>query len=427
MQVPQAAHASLDDGWRGAVRKVVGSPIAGIAPWIVMSILSGVTTFEIAVGLALATSVVFVIANRLIGGSLKLLEIADVVFFVALVIVGALASARVTDWLETWAGELSNVALVVIAVGSMLVRRPFTLEYAREEVSPALWNNPVFIRTNYVITGFWAGAFVVAAISGFIGDAILDDSNNIWTGWIIQTGAMIVAIQFTIWYPKVAKAKSLQAAGKPTDPPPPLSELFIALAAYIPIVGILSLSFDAAPDWVGIALIVGGVLLAHRTAEDLGKFREARRERLAPRPVRVADARRHPLRGCPIRDRPGPPNLHPAGRRRACSDDSTGSAPGRYASSSTRLVDGGAAPAASVVPTSRQRASTGAASAAMTASVVVMIANSSCRFISVMAWMSAAAKWVPSGPVRSQAAVASATTHVSNPRLPAMRAVVSTQ
>jgi hypothetical protein len=274
MAAHDTAGTAVNGGWRGAFRKVVSSPIAGIAPWIVMSILAGVTDFEIAVGIALATSVLFVIANRLIGGSLKLLEIADVVFFVVLIIIGGVASANVTDWLETWAGELSNVALVLIAVGSMLVHRPFTLEYAREEVSPELWDNPVFIRTNYVITGFWAGAFVVAAISGFIGDAILDDPNNIWTGWIIQTGAMIVAIQFTVWYPRVARAKALQAAGQPTEPPPPLSELFIALAGYIPIVGIISLSLEAAPDWVGIALIVGGVMLAHRTAEDLGRFRK---------------------------------------------------------------------------------------------------------------------------------------------------------
>jgi hypothetical protein len=271
------SQTSASEGGRSATERLkalVSSPLAGIAPWVVMSIISGVTSFEVAVGLALATSVVFLVLGRLTGGTIKLLEIADVVFFVGLIVVGAVASERVTDWLETWAGELSNVALVVIAVGSMLIRRPFTLEYAREEVPRELWSNPVFVRTNYVITGFWAGAFVIAAIAGFIGDAVLDNSNNLWTGWIIQTGAMIVAIQFTVWYPRVAKARSLQAAGKPTEPPPPLSELLVALAAYLPIVGIVSLSFDAAPDWVGIALIVGGVLLAHHTADALGKFRQ---------------------------------------------------------------------------------------------------------------------------------------------------------
>jgi hypothetical protein len=256
------------------LRKLVSSPLAGIAPWVVMSILSGVTSFEVAVGLALATSVVFLVLGRLTGATIKLLEVADVGFFVALIVVGAVASERVTDWLETWSGELSNVALVVIAAGSMLIRRPFTLAYAREEAPRELWDNPVFIRTNYIITGFWAAAFVVAAVSGAIGDAVLDNSNNLWTGWIIQTAAMIVAIQFTLWYPRVARAKSLQAAGKPTEPPPPLSELFVALAGYIPIVGIVSLSFDAAPDWVGIVLIVGGVVLAHHTAGVMGRFHQ---------------------------------------------------------------------------------------------------------------------------------------------------------
>lgn len=39
--------------------------------------------------------------------------------------------------------------------------RPFTLPYAREQVDPAYWNSPRFLRTNYIITAVWAGAFAV--------------------------------------------------------------------------------------------------------------------------------------------------------------------------------------------------------------------------------------------------------------------------
>ncbi len=44
-----------------------------------------------------------------------------------------------------------------------------------------------FLRVNYLIAWVWVAAFAIEALSGFYGDAILDDSNNIWTGWIVQT------------------------------------------------------------------------------------------------------------------------------------------------------------------------------------------------------------------------------------------------
>ena len=51
--------------------------------------------------------------------------------------------------------------LLLIVLISMVLRHPFTLQYAREEVSPELWNTPEFLHVNYVISGAWALAFAV--------------------------------------------------------------------------------------------------------------------------------------------------------------------------------------------------------------------------------------------------------------------------
>ncbi|MGW7635749.1 hypothetical protein [Streptomyces decoyicus] len=168
----------------GRLSRLLGSPVIGMTPWIAMSVLVGPGRYELAVGVSLALAVAIVIAGRIRspGASLKILEISDVVFFAAMAVIGIFASPGMHRWLESYSGELSNIALMVIALGSMAVKVPFTLQYAREQVPREFWDNPRFLRTNYRITGAWAAAFGVAAIAGAYGDLVLHDANNLWTG-----------------------------------------------------------------------------------------------------------------------------------------------------------------------------------------------------------------------------------------------------
>ncbi|WP_336216606.1 hypothetical protein [Nonomuraea sp. LPB2021202275-12-8] len=177
--------------------------------------LVGPGRFELSVLLALTVSILLLMASRVVrrGGSLKLLEVAEVVFFAALAAVGLVASAGTRRWLETYASEVSNIALVMIAFGSMAVRMPFTLQYAREQVDRAHWHSTEFLRTNYVITGVWGLAFLVAAVAGGYGDLVLRDPDNVWTGWIIQIAAIIAAVRFTTWYPGVVRTRVRRARG----------------------------------------------------------------------------------------------------------------------------------------------------------------------------------------------------------------------
>ncbi|MER6517802.1 MULTISPECIES: hypothetical protein [unclassified Streptomyces] len=252
----------------GKVAGILNSPFVGISPWIAFSLLVGPGRFEWAVALALVISLTLVVGGRLVdrGSSWKLLELSDLVFFGVLSIVGLTASPGTLRWLETYAGEVSNIALVVIAFGSMAVRMPFTLQYARERVDPSLWKTPAFLRTNYAITGVWGLAFLVAAVAGAFGDLVLRNPNNIWTGWIIQILAIVAALRFTEWYPDVARAK---ARGLPA---PPVSGLLLPLAGLLIPVGIAVLIFDNT-WWLGVGLIVVGGLttrLLRRQEEPAG-------------------------------------------------------------------------------------------------------------------------------------------------------------
>ncbi|MFI1281187.1 hypothetical protein ACH4U5_10585 [Streptomyces sp. NPDC020858] len=246
----------------GPVAGFLENPVVGMAPWILFSLLVGPGRFEIAVCVALAAVVTLIVLSRLVnrGTSWKLLELADVVFFAALAVIGALASEGTLRWLETYAGEVANVTLAVIAFGSMAVGMPFTIQYAREQVDPALWHTPGFVRTNYVITGVWGLAFLVAALAGAYGDLVLHNPNNIWTGWIIQILAIVAALKFTVWYPDVVRARATREATGQGPEPPRLAGLLLPLAGLLVPIGIAVLIFDDM-WWLGVALIVAGSLL----------------------------------------------------------------------------------------------------------------------------------------------------------------------
>ncbi|MFE2225768.1 hypothetical protein [Streptomyces kronopolitis] len=247
----------------GRLSQFLDSPVIGMSPWIAMSVVVGQGRYELAVGIALALAVAIVIMGRIRhpGTSFKILEVADVVFFAVMAVIGAVASAGTHRWLENYSGEISNIALLVIALGSMAVRVPFTVQYAREEVPRERWHDPAFLRTNYYITGVWGAAFGVAAIAGAFGDLVLHNPNNLWTGWVIQIAAIIVALQFTHWYPDVVRARVRQEQNIPGPPEPPVSSMLIPLAGYLTPVGIVVLAAGGGPTWLGVALIVVGVLL----------------------------------------------------------------------------------------------------------------------------------------------------------------------
>ncbi|PWK68797.1 hypothetical protein BCL76_107264 [Streptomyces sp. CG 926] len=246
----------------GPVAGFLENPVVGMAPWIIFSLLVGPGRFELAVGLALAVSIALTAVTHLVnrGSSWKLLELADITFFATMAVIGALASEGTLNWLETYAGEVANIALAVIAFGSMAVRTPFTLQYAREQVDPSLWHTRGFLRTNYMITGAWGIAFLVAAAAGAFGDLVLHNPNNIWTGWVVQILAIVAAVKFTVWYPDVARARGArEAAGLPPEPTP-WAGFLVPLAGLLVPIGIVVLIFDNM-WWLGVALIVVGSLL----------------------------------------------------------------------------------------------------------------------------------------------------------------------
>ncbi len=124
------------------------SPFAGLTPWIVMALLSGPGRFEESVSAALGLSILFIYLSHRRGGSFKPLEFFDVAYFGALAVIGLLASDNLITWLEKWSGEMSSLALAAFAFGSLFVRSPFTLPYAKETTPKEYWDSPLFLHVN---------------------------------------------------------------------------------------------------------------------------------------------------------------------------------------------------------------------------------------------------------------------------------------
>lgn len=234
------------------------SPLSGIAPWVLMSVLSNPGKFEVAVCTALGLTVATLWLGRRRGISIHALEVFGALFFVALAVVGLVATPGVISWLGLWAGEITNAALALFVIATIAARRPFTLRYAKELAPQEYWDSPLFIRINYVISAVWALAFTFSAAAGFVGDAILHQSDNFWTGWVLQLAAIFFAISFTEFYPDYAGAKDAATRGE-DEAAPPIAKLFDWVPMFMLIAGIFGWVTDALADAAGIAMIVAGI------------------------------------------------------------------------------------------------------------------------------------------------------------------------
>src|SRR6478609_5747626 len=94
------------------------------------------------------------------GRSVKILAMGSAIVFAAI----GLYLALIDPKLGTLGVKLSvDIGIFVISLGSMLVRHPFTLQYAVETVPAETASMPGFLYANYVITGAWTAAALLMA------------------------------------------------------------------------------------------------------------------------------------------------------------------------------------------------------------------------------------------------------------------------
>ena len=102
-----------------------------------------------------------------------------------------------------------DAGVLGIALVSMAIRAPFTLQYAREQVDAETALLPGFMQANYFITSAWTAAFVLMLIADML--TVYAPNLPIWVGLGLPFVARYAASAFTTWYP--AYRRSRIAAG----------------------------------------------------------------------------------------------------------------------------------------------------------------------------------------------------------------------
>jgi hypothetical protein len=173
-----------------------------IAPFGAFGLLMLVTTAAVSLFATAALCLAIVAFDVIRGGSVK-------IFMAGAVIVFAAVGCYITLVDGNWSGVAVRVAvdggILAIALLSIAIRVPFTLQYAREAVDHEITLLPGFMRANYIITWAWTGALVLMLMADIL--MIYLPSLPLWIGLGIAFAARNCAVYFTRWYPQYRRAK----------------------------------------------------------------------------------------------------------------------------------------------------------------------------------------------------------------------------
>ena len=98
-----------------------------------------------------------------------------------------------------------DAAFTLVALGSLLLRRPFTLQYQQPRPQGPL--SPLARRIHNQITGVWALAFaVMTAVDGVM---LTQPALSTAFGVGVTIAALAAAIKFTQWYPGHARQQQI--------------------------------------------------------------------------------------------------------------------------------------------------------------------------------------------------------------------------
>jgi hypothetical protein len=166
-----------------------------LAPFAVFGVLMMLTTPAISLFAAAAIAVATIVYDVARGRSVKALAAGAAVLFAAIGTYLVLSDGSMGGHGIRLAVDLGVLA---IALGSIALRLPFTLQYAREVVEPEIVAQPAFMTTNYILTWAWIGAFILMLVADIL--LIYWPSLPVWIGVGVAFAARNCAVYFTTWY-----------------------------------------------------------------------------------------------------------------------------------------------------------------------------------------------------------------------------------
>lgn len=177
--------------------------LLGFAPFIAFALVE--KAFGIVPGLAcgFAVSLALLVRDFMRGErEINVLEAGSALMFGGLTGAALASQASWSLWqVRLWVD--GGLALVVLL--SIAVRRPFTVQHARHMVTPQVAASPAFLRTNNIISGAWALAFVVLAAADLL--MVSRPEAPTWMGVGPTLAALAGAALFTRWYPRHVRSR----------------------------------------------------------------------------------------------------------------------------------------------------------------------------------------------------------------------------
>lgn len=177
-----------------------------LAPFATFASLMVLTTIKISLMAGAAVALALVLRDMVKGRPIKMLTAGALVIFASLATYTMIAA----DISPTSVRLAVDGSVLAIALGSIALRKPFTLQHAREVVDADTAKLPRFVRTNYILTWVWSAAFVLMLAADIV--AIYLPSMPLWVGAAIAFAARNSATYFTQWYPKHVRAGSAASA-----------------------------------------------------------------------------------------------------------------------------------------------------------------------------------------------------------------------
>lgn len=177
------------------------SIILGFAPWLIFLFIAHGSLFRLKLGLIIILILTIIMAVTKIHRGI--ISWAGLLFF-------PLVSMAVIIFNNMWVIKhieiFASASLAIFTWLSIIVRKPFTIEYAKEKVDPSLWKSPIFLKINTIVTSAWGLTFTINTFLawGKMEKFLLPEMAYEIINYILLVATSI----FTVWYPDYVKGKA---------------------------------------------------------------------------------------------------------------------------------------------------------------------------------------------------------------------------
>ena len=173
-----------------------------LAPYGAFAMLTLVTSATTSLFAAAAICLAVIAFDIVRGRSIKILGAGSVIVFAAVGGYLALVDPAFSNSAIMFAVD---AGIFLVSLGSIVIRFPFTLQYAREVVDAETAKLPGFLRANYIITWAWTGAALLMMVGNIA--LIYVPGLPLWSSLLIAFAARNSAVYFTKWYPEYRRIK----------------------------------------------------------------------------------------------------------------------------------------------------------------------------------------------------------------------------